>query len=465
MKFCEHVSTTNFYVVVRRFIEQNQLLDGVRHVRVAFSGGADSTALLVCLHAMAREKGVELYAHHIRHGLRASDGVDAQIARSTAEELGIPFEQTELCLGEVASNVEDVARKRRWEALEGCVPETLKSSTVIATAHNGDENLETLLWRLQRGCGVEGATIAVRAKAKITRIRPLLCVGKSDIYDFLRQLGMHWAEDPTNETDHYLRNRIRHHVLPVIFKQFEQREAMYRSLVNLSKDAAALSSFADTIVNEFVHASAWVCPDTTFNKFDSEAQNQLLRHAARQVEPGHVPQAKFIEDARQVLTSKQVSRKESTDQTVTFSWHHSSISACGKGVREVTCPHVLIDVPLREVDVWGVCRVTAFGMRCVETPKNTRDIFFLAHRKNLGTLQIVPASEVETMRTSDGRLTKTNELLKKMGMPDVWRRSWPVLISDLGPLWILTGPRSDLAEKPLADEDTICFVLQNVVYF
>ncbi len=452
---------SSFYKAVRAFSLQSHLFDRIHYVHTAFSGGADSTALLICMFALSHELGFEVTAHHIRHGLRDSDSIDAQTARCTAEKLNIRYIQTDLTLGSLNKNIEEIARNARHLALEQAILTTQASQTVIATAHNGDENLETLLWRLHRGCGAEGATLAVKTHATIPRVRPLLCTGKAEIYQFLQQTGFEWAEDPTNAQDHYARNRIRHNLLPNIQTEFGSLNTIYRSLVHLNLDASALSNLADHIVASQMHANTWICPRDTYVALPQDARVQLLRHVARRLLPGYCPEAQFIERADQRLMDQKPSAKKSTDERICFSWTRHSIFATA----HVPPTHAPIALTHETIDVWGLCQLDCMRHICVDPPKNTQTRFCFAYAEPLDQLHIVPAESVLMMRTSDGRQTTTAGLLKKMGVPEIWRKAWPILVCSQGPLWILAGPRSDLAPVPEPQTMAVLITLHNFISF
>jgi len=455
------VRSTAFYKAVREFSLRNHLFERVLYVHTAFSGGADSTALLVCMCALSLELGFEVTAHHIRHGLRDSDIVDAQIAHRTADKLQVPFIQTELNLGTLNHNIEEAARSARHAALEAAIALERAPQTVIATAHNGDENIETLLWRLHRGCGVEGASLAPITHAQIPRIRPLLCLGKSEIYQFLQQTGFEWAEDPTNAEDHYARNRIRHKLLPVLRSEFGNLSTIYRSLVNLNRDATALSDLADHIVASQTRADTWFCPRSVFKELTNESRAQLMRHAARRLKPGYCPEAQFIERANQLLTAQAPSAKIATDERISYSWTRHSVYATALAP---TVPQPLT-LTNEKLDVWGLCQLECMRFICLDPPKNTQTRFCFAFDNSLEQLKIVPAAHVDTMRTSDGRQTTPAALLKKLGVPEIWRHAWPILVSDKGPLWILGGPRSDLAPIPRPRQTAVLIALHNFISF
>lgn len=457
------IQSTNFYDRFKHFCLEHHLLDNISRVHVAFSAGADSTALLACFAALQQQSNIQLCAHHIRHGLRSSDAIDARIAKTTAEQLQIPFIQTDLNLGDLTNNIEDTARKARLDALQNAIPHELRPFTALATAHHGDENLETLLWRLARGCGLEGTTLAPkRTQNAFTRIRPLLFASKQNIYDFLRQIDLPWAEDPTNATDHYQRNRLRHAVLTPYMAQINTPQNVYDSLTRIHQDANALDAFAESFVTQRLHFGTWFCTHDDFHALTRPAQVQILRHAARHCQSAYIPAASLVTQALNLLNAPHDGQKHVTDQTIAYSW--SKLGVFTTSLKQPAQP-LPDDIPLTPfappTDIWGLSTVSSIHATCTNTPKNTVSQLAFATTNDAGPLVITPASRIPNLQTADGRFVKTTELLKKLGLPAPLWPYWPIVSSPSGPLWILHGPRTHHARPPLPGENMTLLFAQN----
>lgn len=198
---------------VLAFIREQELLKTGDTVVCAVSGGADSTALLFILEELQAELGFSLRAAHYNHMLR---GVDADADEAFVSELckrkGIPLI---VGRGNVAAEaklrktgIEETARDMRYAFLE----ETIPSDMLIATAHNADDNAETVLMHLLRGAGSPGLSGIAPKRGRI--IRPLLPLTHEDACAYLRAKGATWCEDATNRDNDCLRNRLRHFVMP-----------------------------------------------------------------------------------------------------------------------------------------------------------------------------------------------------------------------------------------------------------
>lgn len=170
---------------------------------IAVSGGVDSVVLL----DMLRVKGLPLVVAHVNHGVRADSNEDENLVRQLAQTYNLPFEVTHLSLGEGAS--EETARIHRYRWLEQV--RDRYDAVAIVTAHHQDDVLETMLINLIRGTGWRGLC-SLRNTADCRR--PLLSLSKVDVVNYALEHELTWREDSTNDSMRYLRNRIRHLVIP-----------------------------------------------------------------------------------------------------------------------------------------------------------------------------------------------------------------------------------------------------------
>ncbi|HET9174450.1 MAG TPA: tRNA lysidine(34) synthetase TilS [Candidatus Saccharimonadales bacterium] len=171
---------------------------------VAVSGGVDSVVLL---HLMARQPQLDLVVAHFDHGIRPDSHTDRQFVADLAHAYGIPFVSAKGQLGAAAS--EAVAREARYAFLREV--QHAHGARAIVTAHHQDDVLETAILNLLRGTGRKGLT-SLQTTDEI--VRPLLAYDKQLIRSYAVEHGLTWREDSTNSQTRYLRNYIRHHVLP-----------------------------------------------------------------------------------------------------------------------------------------------------------------------------------------------------------------------------------------------------------
>ena len=187
---------------------------GVRegdHVLVAVSGGADSVALLRALATLAPRHGwrLTLTVAHVDHGWRHDSAGDAAFVRELAQTLNLTYVSETL---DLPDRNEAAAREARYAAMDRMAGEC--GATLVATAHHGDDQLETILMRLLRGTAIGGLGGIAWRRENI--IRPMLGVDRAAVIDYLNTLGQSWRDDPTNRDVSLTRNKLRHEVLPVL---------------------------------------------------------------------------------------------------------------------------------------------------------------------------------------------------------------------------------------------------------
>jgi len=214
---------------------------------VAFSGGADSTALLL---ACARKWPGQVSAIHIHHGLQAAaDDFEAH-CRAFCTQLGVPLVVSRVdARHSLGQSPEDAARRARYKAFEALalIDTALIAIKNIAIAQHADDQIETLLLALSRGSGLPGLSgmPAQWQRNGISYHRPLLRVGASEIRAWLQVQGVAFIEDPTNVDERFTRNRIRARLLPALETVFPQfRETFARSATHAAQAQALLVEVA-----------------------------------------------------------------------------------------------------------------------------------------------------------------------------------------------------------------------------
>lgn len=198
---------------IRSAIEKYAMIKKGDTVCCALSGGADSVALLISLSELSGELGFNLTAVHINHLLRGEEGFrDENFCRDLCEKMGVPltvFQKDAAAFSHsLGMSVETGAREMRYEIFAELPADK------ICTAHNLDDNAETLIFRMARGTGLKGLTGIPPVRGKI--IRPLLFCTRKEIESFLAERGQEFVTDSTNLTDDYARNKIRHRIIPAM---------------------------------------------------------------------------------------------------------------------------------------------------------------------------------------------------------------------------------------------------------
>lgn len=201
---------------VRGYILRHRLMAGGDRLLVAVSGGCDSVALLHLLWSLRDEFGVELRAAHLDHALRPQSAAEADFVRSFCESLAVPLRVARIAvpdhLERGRGGLEQVAREVRHRFLRETAAEM--GCNLIALGHHRGDQAETLLHRLVRGAGPTG--LAGMRPRSGPLIRPLLGVARGEILAYLKEQGVDWVEDPSNQDLGMTRNSLRHQVLPLL---------------------------------------------------------------------------------------------------------------------------------------------------------------------------------------------------------------------------------------------------------
>jgi tRNA(Ile)-lysidine synthase len=177
-------------------------------VVVAVSGGLDSTVLLHLARFAGPDSGYAWVAAHFDHAMRPSSADDARWVAGLCRAWGVRL-HAERARGPLRSEAE--ARGARYDFLERVGARA--GASLVLTAHHADDQAETVLFRLLRGTGGAGmAGIPARRSPRI--VRPLLDFWRSELLDYARRVRLSWRDDPTNRSEAYARNVIRHRILP-----------------------------------------------------------------------------------------------------------------------------------------------------------------------------------------------------------------------------------------------------------
>ena len=186
---------------------------------VALSGGADSTLLLTILSDYCKKEKISLLAAHVNHMIRGAEADrDERFCRELCNGLGVELvirkADVPALAAELGQSLETCARQVRYDFFRELL--TARGIGCLATAHNADDNLETILFNIARGSGLRGAC-GIPPERELDGhavIRPLIRCKKADIIDFCHGNGIDFVTDSTNSDDAYSRNRIRSHIIP-----------------------------------------------------------------------------------------------------------------------------------------------------------------------------------------------------------------------------------------------------------
>ena len=400
--------------------EQNLIAPGDT-VICAVSGGADSVAMLFALYLLREKLGITLEAAHFNHNLRGEESLrDETFVRELCARYEIPLH---VASGEIhpgKKGLEAAARDARYAFLESLPGK-------IATAHTADDNAETILMHLVRGTGLKGLGGIAPQRGKL--IRPMLGITRREVEDFLAEWHLPHVEDSTNETDAFLRNRLRHHVMPLLAAENPRiAENLSQMALRLREDEACLSrqSHYETL------------PEVeTLRTLPSAVRSRMLErflkeNGVREPEDVHIAQA----EALVFSDSPSASAAFPGGVTLSRQYGHLTANPTGEAFTPVTltCPG----------------SAEAAGIRITCEPAGE-----LAQSENLLTVCPVGKISIRPRQTGDKiRLPGGSKSLKKLfidrRIPAAVREQIPVVCDETGILGVYSiGVNLDRAAQIL----------------
>lgn len=229
--------------------EYGMICDGDAVV-AGVSGGADSVCLLILLAEYQKGHPFTLIAAHVHHGLRENADGDEAYVKELCERLHVPLKILHIDAKSEAErlgvSVEEAGRIKRYEFFR-----EISKGGKIAVAHHRDDLCETMLFQMFRGSGISGLRGILPVSGEI--IRPLLSLSREEIEAYLKEEGIYWRNDESNEELIYARNRIRHEILPVAEEICAgAKEHMAESAARLREIEEYIKAQAETEKNKYL---------------------------------------------------------------------------------------------------------------------------------------------------------------------------------------------------------------------
>ena len=391
------------------FVREYDLLQPGDHVVCAVSGGADSVALLYAMKLLSQKLQITVSAAHFNHHLRGEESdADETFVRAFCLRHDIDLQVGSGKILPGKKGLEAAARNARYTFLRSLPGK-------IATAHTVDDNAETVLLHMVRGTGLKGLGGISPVNGNV--IRPLLGATRQDVLAFLQEFHLQYVNDSSNETDQFLRNRLRHHVMPLMRQENPRlSENLSAMALRLRRDEQILSQLAQAHMTKDVEALKQM-PDG----LRSRVLTALLEESGVAE-----PEAEHMALAEKLVFSHRPSAKAAFPGGVTLSRCYGKLETCsGAPLVErtvLTCP--------------GAVELTQLGLCVICTPArelvNGKDCFTVTPR---GTVVIRSRCPGDTMRRSGG--TKSlKALFIDSKIPASQRGSVPVLADDEGVLGV-----------------------------
>ncbi len=281
---------TRFVHEMHRFISQHTMIEDNETVLVAVSGGADSLALLYGLHTLQTHLKCHLHVVHLNHGLREDSAADAESVHQHAKRLGLPITIHSVELHHLNKewklSVEAAGRRARYDFYESVCVQT--GATKVALGHHQDDSAETVLMNLIRGVGSTGLK-GIEPVRDEKFIRPLLRFNRQEIETYLASIDVTPRHDSTNKETHFLRNRIRHELIPLL--ELNYNPNILSGLVRTANIIGAESEFLDEMTREgydvckleFTQSKDITLDRTKFLRHHIVLQRRIIRHSIAEI--------------------------------------------------------------------------------------------------------------------------------------------------------------------------------------
>ena len=388
------------------FMKQYEMAKPGEHVICAVSGGADSMALFWAMYLLKDKLQISLSAAHYNHHLRGEESDrDEAFVTDFCDGYGIPLYKGGSVVETGEKGLEAAAREARYAFLESLPGK-------IATAHTADDNAETVLMHLIRGTGLRGLGGISPVNGKI--IRPMLTATRQDVLAFLEEYCLQFVEDSSNREDDFLRNRLRHHVMPLLKEENPRlAENLSAMAMELRQDAEALE-FTDSL------------PTVDVLRQMNPAQRSRALH--RFLKENGLPEAErsHIRGVEALIFSEKPSAKIYLPGGIMVCRNYDRLQV----LEEKTVPE---DVTLKPGDVldlpqWGM----TVSCTVAEEIINTKNIFTV---HTTGPLVLRSRKQGDCMRLNAGTCT-LKKLFIDRKIPAHQRMTIPVVADEQGVLGV-----------------------------
>jgi len=434
-------------------------------ILAGYSGGADSSLMLRFLKQYCTENKLSLYAAHVHHGIRgAAADKDALFCEEQAKALEIPFflcrEDVPKIAAEKGIGVEEAARQIRYCFFADVIRQLQIPELPVATAHNADDNLETVLFHMCRGSGLHGLCGIPPVREK-RYIRPMLPFTAEEIRVFCDREKIAYTEDMTNADTVYTRNYIRHEIVPRL-KQIhpnpagavlQMTELLRADDVYLEQEVDSLIGSKETIQRKKLADMSPVLRSRVLRK---------MYHKARCPGDDGTLSKKHIEDMNRCIIGTGSQYTLSLPDNINFRIENGYVSF---RIQE-TAEENRTDLPVFYPDGTGVFENEYFVLTLSRKNQENlickyENIYKLSIQQTINFATIKGVMGVRYRLPGDtirygGMTRKIKKLLSEKHVPETERRWLPILTDDAGILWLPGFPPRDGMQCPDGDILTVC---------
>ncbi len=299
----------DFIHKINKAIKKGALIETGDRVLVGVSGGIDSTALLYVLFEISKQTPFELVVAHLNHQLRGEESErDEKFVRELAGRLSLPCYTKKFDVKRFADergiSIQHAGRDLRYSFFEELA--NRHNLNKIAVAHNLDDQVETFVLRILKGTGIRGLSSIPIKRDRI--IRPFLDTYRSEIEDYVKNKGIKYVEDSSNEKIVYERNYIRKHIIPLMGRI----NPLFKDKINsLFRDITAINAVYDSKAQDFLKnvkktVTGEICFEVdVLKKLDGETRFRVIAQALMSLKSDFIPLREHIRLIEKVLSSRK----------------------------------------------------------------------------------------------------------------------------------------------------------------
>ncbi|MGZ3594084.1 MAG: tRNA lysidine(34) synthetase TilS [Syntrophales bacterium] len=437
---------------IRDAIEANHLLDHEEKVVVAVSGGPDSIALLKVLEMLSHEYRLTLIVAHLNHGLREDAPSEERFVRKMAQDMGLLFESKSLdvaSLRKVSGKcMEDTSREARYDFLNDVAKK--HGARKIALGHHMNDQTETVLMNFLRGSGPSGLKGMLTSRDS-RYIRPLLAATRDEITSFLASHGLPFVTDASNADQRYLRNRIRHALVPELKARYNPNlDEGIRSMAEIMR---VENEYMKMATDKVLLAWGITSGDSEFRirisdflEYHEAIQRRIMKHLLEWLSPhGKGIGFRHINAALELIRSDRPGAYVNLPCDIEVRREYgvlviSKKEVCDKGILNKRCDDLYYEVtPPASVKMpkLGKTMIFKFAKDPIDVKANTRDAVLMDYDR------ISPPLVIRTVRPGDKiqplgmrGMKKIKSVLIDEKIPRRHRREIPLLLDQDAVLWI-----------------------------
>ena len=432
-------------------------------VLLAFSGGADSVALLDMMQKEYPDAPILLA--HVNHGIRGEEALrDRTFCETVAKERGLEIAILDADIPALAKergqSIEEAAREVRYAFFADLMRE--RSIPFLLTAHHADDHLETVLFRMARGTGLAGlcGIAPMRPFAKGHLVRPLLGFTKQEILQYCKEQGVNFVTDSTNADTTYARNRIRAEVLPVLESLFaDSSHRAVQMSAELCEDEACLEELAKAFVKENTTARG-------ISYLHLQKAHSAIRRRALQMwfekERGATLESVHLQSLLQLIE-----REDKTARVALPSGVSAYCTARGRlmltktkpqPVGEYTLPLTLGETKIQGTDISIV--ITPIQTNEAENNADNRLVLVGEWNDIKNTLTWRNRREGDVILR--GKMHRqVRRLWAERGVPTEMRQALPLLVSEKEIVWVpFVGSADEMKQKTAKDNASSAFKIE-----